>query len=642
MKIRHCCIALLLGLAAMAACSPSVKVVELVETTSPELSAIDSLMWRQPDSALQCLLTCRDAMLASPNTPDGDTMETHAMRLYNGHYYQLLLAELLYKNDYVQTNRAELQQVVAYFDSLTLTMNDTPHASRRHCGHDPQSPNRNDNIVFLSARAHYINGVGVYEQGDVVNACAEYLKTLEVMEAHFEERELVGHKARFLAYTYNRLGDLFSEQFMMESAITCYENALVYCKISPTSPIGIPNILYRIGKQYDKKNEIENASLYYGQALENMAATENIVYRNIVASKALCDYKSGVATDSSLEELYYTLKCSDTEKERLNRYLTIGGIHFLERNYDSAIFYLEPVFEDNDAGLQTQAAGYLRIVYDSIGDVEKSNVYMRFLTNQKKPDGENKALVSKLEDLYKNYSNQKLEKQAETEREIAKKKVLDTVVPIGIAVALAIFCVLIWRNRRQLKHQQEKADRELKERDKRHAEAFEAERQAHRMEQAAITGRLKRSNAELRELKNRMRQQNDTVTKPKTQAASFGEEPICRLIMERVNEGRFKSQMDCTIYKDYALGKEQLLALREAADRHYNQFTSRLAKAYPELTRGDLNYCCLYLLGLSDADVAALMQNAYPTVSQRARKMKGIFGSEEALSVTLHAIAHFK
>ena len=33
MKIRHCCIALLLGLAAMAACSPSVKVVELVETT---------------------------------------------------------------------------------------------------------------------------------------------------------------------------------------------------------------------------------------------------------------------------------------------------------------------------------------------------------------------------------------------------------------------------------------------------------------------------------------------------------------------------------------------------------------------------------------------------------------------------------
>jgi hypothetical protein len=105
--------------------------------------------------------------------------------------------------------------------------------------------------------------------------------------------------------------------------------------------------------------------------------------------------------------------------------------------------------------------------------------------------------------------------------------------------------------------------------------------------------------------------------------------------MQRVNEGQFKSQMDCTVYKEYALGKEQVTALREAADRHFNQITLRLAKAYPSLTKGDLDYCCLYLLGLSDADVAALMQKAYPTVSHRARKMKAIFKSESPLPTTL-------
>jgi len=87
------------------------------------------------------------------------------------------------------------------------------------------------------------------------------------------------------------------------------------------------------------------------------------------------------------------------------------------------------------------------------------------------------------------------------------------------------------------------------------------------------------------------------------------------------------------------LGKEQVTALREAADRHFGQFTSRLAKAYPDLTRVDLDYCCLYLLGLSDADVAALMQRAYNTVSERNRKMKAIFGTEEPLSVTLKGFA---
>ena len=140
-----------------------------------------------------------------------------------------------------------------------------------------------------------------------------------------------------------------------------------------------------------------------------------------------------------------------------------------------------------------------------------------------------------------------------------------------------------------------------------------------------------------------MRQQAGNVApKQEAQAVTFNEEPVCRLIMERVNEGQFKSQMDCTAYKEYALGKEQVTALREAADRHFGQFTSRLAKAYPDLTRGDLDYCCLYLLGLSDADVAALMQRAYNTVSQRARKMKAIFGSDEPITTTLRAIAQSK
>ena len=64
-------------------------------TSQQELSAIDSLMWRQPDSALAVLLEY-----------DGNTDG------FNGHYAQLLASELLYKNDYEQTNRPELQRAV--------------------------------------------------------------------------------------------------------------------------------------------------------------------------------------------------------------------------------------------------------------------------------------------------------------------------------------------------------------------------------------------------------------------------------------------------------------------------------------------------------------------------------------------------
>ena len=427
---------------AFAACSPSVKVVEPVETPTSELATIDSLMWRQPDSALAQL----QRFAASPAADSLDA--------FNGHYCQMLISELLYKNYYGQSNREGLLHAVDYFDSLTANTNTVPQQERN---------------VFLDARAHYINGAGFYEKGDVVQACAEYLKALELMEGCFEEKTLTGKRAQFMANTYNRLGDLFSEQFMMESSITCYENALVYCKIEPTSPIGVSNILYRIGKQYDKKNEIENARLYYSQALDNMTATDNMVYRDIVASKAFCDFKVEGEAKYALDELSTILMQANTENERLNRYFTVGCVYFFDGNYDSALFYFEPVFANKEnVGLQMQAASYLRVVYDSIGDMEKSNFYMRFLTNQKKSDGENKALVSKMEDIYKDYLNQKQEKKAEEAREKSIRKTVKVIIPITIIIALTVFVVVKLRSKKLLKKQQEKADRILGETEQAH------------------------------------------------------------------------------------------------------------------------------------------------------------------------------
>ena len=88
---------------------------ETRHTTFPpqslELAAVDSLLWTQPDSALTRLISCYD-------TVD------------DRHFSNLLLAELLYKNDYEQTNRTELLKAVAFYDFVSCP--------------------------FLAARAHYI------------------------------------------------------------------------------------------------------------------------------------------------------------------------------------------------------------------------------------------------------------------------------------------------------------------------------------------------------------------------------------------------------------------------------------------------------------------------------------------------------
>jgi hypothetical protein len=93
--------------------------------------------------------------------------------------------------------------------------------------------------------------------------------------------------------------------------------------------------------------------------------------------------------------------------------------------------------------------------------------------------------------------------------------------------------------------------------------------------------------------------------------------------------------MDYLIYKDNALSKEQLLALRDAAETNLPRFVSLIRKQFPKLTDNDMDYCYLFLLGLNEADISALMQRAYTTVCDRSRKISRIIGANESLYHTL-------
>ena len=586
-------IVVFLGVVLIVACNHKSATVYPVERTCHDLEEIDSLMWKQPDSAFAMLMKYTASSKA-------DSLDE-----FDGHYCQLLISELLYKNYYEQSNREELLKAVDYFDSICCRGELNASA-----------------IVFLDARAHYINGVGYYETDSVVEACAEYLKALETMDSHFKETELKGTKAIFMFLTYNRLLSLFSSQFMLDPAISCGSQALVYCQKEPSLRKEIHNTYFHIGKQYDMKGEKDVASSYYGQAIKFLD-TSTLIYRDAVSMKALCDYQMGLGAEQSLNTIKQTLSSAEGEEEKISRFVAIGAIFLEEGVYDSALYYFEPVYKYETATMvKIGIAESLRVVYDSTGNREKSDECIKFLVQHKNPEGEDNIMVSKLGEKYALYLNQKRERQSKESR---KKSIITKaliVIPIVFLIITTIILLVEQRGRKLLNHQKE---------------AMETERQAHRMAQAAMAGRLKRKNQEVRDLKGQIRQ--DGLTLGNTAALSFVEEPVCCLILRRVIEGEFKSKVDYINYKDAALNKQQLLELRLAADNHFNQFTVRLKKAFPKLTNSDLDYCCLYLLGLTDADVAALMQRAYNTVIERNGKIRKILGSENPLPITLTNLA---
>ena len=603
------------------------------------LAEIDSLMWRRADSAFAVL----QGFVVGPEV---ETLDT-----FDWHYCQMLISELLYKNYKQQSNRNDLLRAVDYFDSIVAA----DEADRRKT--DARGASLRERNAFLDARAHYIKGAGFYEQGNVVQACSEYLKALEVMEGYFEEKALTGKRAQFMANTYNRLGDLFSEQFMMESAITCYENALVYCKIEPTSPIGVSNILYRIGKQYDKKNEIENARSYYGRALKNMTVTDNIVYRDIVASKALCDYKMGDVPEQSLDELSIVIKQATTENERLNRYLTIGGIYFSEGIYDSALLYLKPVFENDEIGLQSQAASYLRIIYDSIGNREQSNVYSRFLTHQNKSEGENKALVSELEAVFKTYMNQKQKKEAEEARKKSIRETIEIVVFITALFILAILVIAKQKSKQLLKKQQEETDRVLEETEqehekelrlrqaeadktmeeteKKHEKELENERLAYQKKQEALQQNLQEKEAHVIVLEKALIQQREEAEQRRM---AFLKEPICEAILNKAKSKQITTR-DVAHELGIALKDEDLERLGEAVAKYYDGFDHVLLSQCPNLKHGYLTLCHLHLLGLSESEIAALKNVSYSAIRKQNESLQEKLGVDENISAYVLRIA---
>ena len=421
-------------------------------TASRTLEGIDSLMWRQPDSALT-------VMLEFAGSAEADSLDE-----FNGHYCQVLVAELLYKNYKKQSNRDDVLRAVDYFDSIVAA--DEYKTDGRKA--DSRGASVRERNVFLDARAHYINGAGFYERNDVVNACAEYLKALEAMEEQFEEKELTGKKAVFMFYAYNRLLELFSAQFMMDPAITCGEQVLYYCQKEASLSNQIPNTFLFIGKQYDKIGKKVEARQYYVRAIETMPDSNNLVFRDAVSLKALCDYQLGSGIDQPMNTLKQILCFSESEAERLTRFLTIGDIFFEEGMFDSALVYLEPAFIGYEYNLyRVKSAEYLRIIYDNLGNKEKSDVCVKFIADYRRSESENKALISKLEAMFKNYQNQKQERQVEIEREKAMKKAWRIIIPI-IVVVLIVYLVLILRNKKRLKKQQEEADRVLGETEQEH------------------------------------------------------------------------------------------------------------------------------------------------------------------------------
>ena len=569
---------------ALIGCQRPTPSVETVHAPSQRLAAIDTLMQSRPDSALTLLL---DSTINDP-------------------YYQLWLAEALYKNYYDQINRSDLLDAMAYYDSL--------------CGRDA-ARHVSTNDVFLLARCHYMNGIGFYEMDSVVLACQEYMKALDIMEEQLPEKEVVGYKAKFMALINTHLEKLYSELYLHEQALFFGKQALVYYQKYEAEKWHIAWILEEIGMQYDMMDNDDTASIYYNEGLGILADTNSAVYRDILSKISLLSCINNHTNKTALQQLYKLLNQAENEQERLLRHSIIGEVYFHNAQFDSAWIHLQMVYENsNNNELKKQVAEWLvEICKVQSRDIEIFK-YADFLVPFANLEENKSWIKSRLTEFYKTYVLKKQERKYLLENKNLRKRKL---VVLGGLFLIVVPIVLVVH-----KIKTNKIDA-----------LFKQERYTHEIQQKALLGKLKTSNEALRNSIKRIENLSYMDSAEQTNFikdySAFMAEPICRSILDTVHQQCFKSKIDFVLYKEYSLNKEQILALRLAADRKMDRFTVRIRKRFPDLNDDDVTYCCFYLLGLSEADISALMQKAYPTVSERKRKIKRIIGEENDLLFSL-------
>ena len=400
-------------------------------------------------------------------------------------YYesQIRKADSLYKNYLPQYNFDEVKAAMEFFDSLQLSKTtdnsqrttDIFHRSKTKSCTSDAYPRTVDccpltvDIDFIYAKAHYYHAVGLTERDDIVGACEHYLIALEIMEdmmANDKSLKTNGKKSvdccplsvdnpedyekiRFLALTYTRLGRLFYDENYCDLAMLKYKKALKYYNIIDDT-ISISYTYKNIGNVYQLLDKTDSALYHYRKSLEIYSGMTNKL--DIEKSIAQILFNKG-ERDSAYTLIKNNLDKIENYGSKYSYYATLGNMYYVDKKYDSAIFYFNKEFVSQDIVTNNFVYTKLSAIYDSLGFYEMKTYYDNIRSELSIITINKDVSNNKLQNIYEEYKERKTEKE---KLENKKKTNLIVSVLIGLISLTIVFTILIWHKskRKDILHQE--------------------------------------------------------------------------------------------------------------------------------------------------------------------------------------------
>ena len=555
------------------------------------IQSISDTMMCCPDVALEMLISA------------SDTVDDQSLSKPNYYQYQILIAEALYKNNFLQTNYSDVVEATRFFDSL----------AEKH--------SNNVDVLFLKSRAHYYKAVGETEKENVKNACNDYLISLTTID-EIKNKDRNYEIEYFNGLIYNRLARIYFD-FTNDIALKIYDKAnesFIKCQANFSLALNCNSI----AKILSSENRYDESEKYLAMAdslINNNVTNDNLAAKKLRESIAM----TRAINMSDSQKRYYEALCimkeiyknSNDENDRIIRSATLAEMYYQNNMVDSALYYYEMAFENNHPAKMTIASRIVDIC-KTTNNTRVMAHYAPFLAEETHKELEFTPLKAELIAMYEQY-------EADRHKEEIINlwlKIIGALVALMIVLVAVFYVVSIVRKRRHL---------------------IEINRKDWYI--GTLHGKIKKTNEENKIAKENIKsfeEKLDLLNEVKKhEPVSYAESmqniknyELCKKLMA-VMQMNIKTTLQ---YPELALTEDEKLQIVEIFDKELDGAIRAIINKYPRLKKSDEIVLCLSLLGFDNKHIAAVIGSSYHNVFVRSQKCLEILGGGEDLQDMLVAM----
>lgn len=433
------------------------------------------------------------------------------------------------------------------------------------------------------ARAYFYAGWVNQEMQNTKQAMEYFLKAADFAE------DGTDYKLQYLIYYY--LGDLYFKENLYDSALRVNKQAFRFSKLLNDKSYMV-YALRTAALAYSGKGQNDSSIIYYSRAIELLPRSDSATLATLLNEMGGKYNQNGNFT-RAIQCVNKAINLKPAYTELLYFYITKAHIYYNFSQYDSAYYYYNKTI--GSPNLNTKADSYLKLsdIERRRGNLLKALEYNDVFLNCKDSIEElsHSEMIIKMQNIYQHKKTVEKIQYLTLEKD-QQRTFIYLISAISVSVLLLLVTILVlYRSRKE-------------------SQTRELELAVQKEKEEAQIAKTRLQESEL----IRIKKEKTLLEKEMELRTDF---------FNRLNNLTFPflatvEQKDANI----RLTDEDWDSIVKNTDAAFNHFSTRLAKAYPDLKRDEVLFCCLIKMKLGLATLSSVYSLTKDAISKRKERIK--------------------